>query len=46
MAVPSPQQYKGARGGAPIIKQGQTTGSFGGNPSAQVRADGPNEKTR
>ena len=44
MAVPSPQQYKGARGSAPIEKQGQTVGSFGADPNMSIKADGPTPK--
>ena len=46
MAIPNPQQYKGAKGSAPIEKQGQTVGSYGGDPSINIRANGPTEKTR
>ena len=42
MAVPSPQQYKGMRGSAMIIAQGQTSGSFGNEPNMQAKVAGPN----
>jgi hypothetical protein len=41
MAVPNPQQYKGMRGSAPIVMQGQTAGSFGNEPMMKDRVDGP-----
>jgi len=46
MAVPNPQQYKGAKGGAPIEKMGQTVSAFGSNPSINARVPEPKERTK
>lgn len=47
MAIPSPQQQKGPNANAPVVKQGQTVGSFGGDPGRNtVGVDGPTEKTK
>lgn len=46
MAVPSPQQHKGAKGSAPIVKQGQTVSAFGSDPNMQAKVPEPKDRTK
>lgn len=46
MAVPNPQQYKGAKGSAPIEKMGQTVSAFGSDPNRNAQVPQPKERTK